>query len=379
MALNVGTSFGPYRVLPLEGRGGMAEVYRACDTRLDREVVLKILREPRTLDARSVARFRREAHLLASLNHTNIAAIYGIEEHDGIQALVLELVEGPTLADRIAQGALPVDQALAIARQVASALETAHEHGIVHRDVKPSNIKLRPDGTVKVLDFGLATAVDPHAGDQDLELSTETAPLDAVAGTTAYMSPEQAQGHRVDKRTDIWAFGCVLYEMLTGARPFAGANAAQTIAAVISQAPRWDRLPPDVPASCRAVLERCLRKDPADRIRDMGDVRMALDGAFEPGPARITTPISRPRTTRVRQLAPWLVAAAVAGMTLVALGRTPTVPPPLSFELHAPEGSAFDQVTMEPYPTLSPDGRRIAFVARWESRRALWVQTIGTL
>jgi eukaryotic-like serine/threonine-protein kinase len=379
MALNVGTSFGPYRVLPLEGRGGMAEVYRACDTRLDREVVLKVLREPRTLDARSVALFRREAHLLASLNHTNIAAIYGIEEHDGVQALVLELVEGPTLADRIAQGALSVDQALAIARQVASALEAAHEHGIVHRDVKPSNIKLRPDGTVKVLDFGLATAVDTQTGDPDRELSTATAPLDALAGTTAYMSPEQAQGHRLDKRTDIWAFGCVLFEMLTGSRPFAGANAARTIAAIIGQAPRWDRLPLDVPASCRAVLERCLRKDPADRIRDMGDVRLALDGAFEPQALARASLISTTWIARTRQLAPGLVAAAVAGVTIVALGRTSTDPASLSFELHAPEGSAFDQVTMEPYPTLSPDGRRIAFTARWESRRALWVQTIGTL
>ena len=381
MTLRVGASFGPYHILPLEGRGGMAEVYRAHDTRLNRDVVLKVLRDHRALDASSVARLAREARLLAVLNHPNIAAIYGIEQHGGTQALVLELVEGLTLADRIAQGALPLHQSLGIARQVAAALDAAHVHGIVHRDVKPSNIKIRADGTVKVLDFGLATAVDSRTSAADHDASTLTAPLDNIAGTTGYMSPEQAQGLPVDRRTDIWAFGCVLFEMLTGHRPFEGANAAQTIAAILSQEPKWDRLPAAASASCRMVLRRCLQKDPGERMRDIGDVRLALDGAFDPGRGVKHDPALPALASLRAYTLPWLALVVAVVVTIAGLGTTRQAPvvTPLTFELHAPRGSGFFRFTMEPHPALSANGRRLAFIAEWQGRRALWVQTVGAL
>ena len=226
MALSSGTRLGPYEILSALGAGGMGEVYRARDTKLDRDVAIKVLPAAFVFDPERVARFRREAKMIAALNHPNIAAIYGIDESDGMAALVLELVEGPTLADRIAQGPVPLDEALAIAKQIAEALEAAHEHGIVHRDLKPANIKVRPDGTVKVLDFGVAKALEPvgHAGPNVSESPTITAQAmtraGVILGSAAYMSPEQARGKPVDKRTDLWAFGCVLYELLTASPTF---------------------------------------------------------------------------------------------------------------------------------------------------------------
>ena len=227
MTLTAGSRLGPYEIVSLIGAGGMGEVYRARDTRLDRDVAIKVLPEPFVSDGERVARFQREAKTLASLNHPNIGSIYGLEEADGVRALVMELVEGPTLADRIAEGHIPIDEALPIAKQIADALEAAHEQGIIHRDLKPANVKVRADGRVKVLDFGLAKAIEPATSSsaaltQSPTLSVAATKAGVILGTAAYMAPEQARGKTVDKRADIWAFGCVLFEMLTGRRAFAG-------------------------------------------------------------------------------------------------------------------------------------------------------------
>src|SRR5438128_4057193 len=249
------------------GAGGMGEVYRARDSKLNRDVALKILPEAVAIDSERIARFRREAQVLASLNHPHIAAIYGFEDSGSVHALVLELVEGPTLADRIRQGPIPIDEALSIARQIADALQAAHEQNIIHRDLKPANIKLRPDGTVKVLDFGLAKALEPvSAFGGDVTASpTITSPamtrLGVILGTAAYMAPEQAKGRAADKRSDVWAFGAVLYEMLTGTRAFDGDDMTDVLGAVVRLEPDWSRVPAAVPPAIRTLLQGCLVKD----------------------------------------------------------------------------------------------------------------------
>ena len=298
MSLAPGTSIGHYDVTSLLGEGGMGQVWQATDTQLNRQVALKILPDAFADDPDRLARFTREAQILASLNHPNIAAIYGIEQSDDTRALVLELVEGPTLADRTSKGPIPLDEALPIAKQIAEALEAAHEAGVIHRDLKPANIKVRDDGTVKVLDFGLAKALDPSPeGDpsQSPTLTAAATQVGVILGTAAYMSPEQARGKVVDKRTDIWAFGCVLYEMLTGARPFQGEDVSLTLAAVMKSDVDVKTLPPDVPATLRTVLRRCLEKDARERLRDIGDVRLAMKGAFETGVAAVSEPTVSPR------------------------------------------------------------------------------------
>ena len=264
----------------------MGEVYRAMDTRLKRAVAIKVLPAGLAGDAERLARFQREAEVLASLNHPHIAHIHGLETSDGVTALVMELVEGEDLSQRIARGAMPLDEALPIAKQIAEALEAAHEQGIVHRDLKPANIKVRTDGTVKVLDFGLAKALDStSAGTADVTaLPTITSPalmtgVGMILGTAAYMRPEQARGQAINRRTDIWAFGCVLFEMITGRRVFPGATISDTIAAVLERSPDWTALPPATPPPVRHVLARCLEKDPKQRWRDIGDVRIELDDA----------------------------------------------------------------------------------------------------
>src|SRR5881409_3562755 len=262
MPFSSGTRLGPYEILAVLGAGGMGEVYRARDTKLNRDVALKVIPDTFALDADRVSRFTREAQVLASLNHPCIAAIYGFEDSGETHALVLELVEGETLADRIARGPIPIDEALLIARQICEALEAAHEPGIIHRDLKPANIKITPDGVVKVLDFGLAKLTDPaNAPASDLS-PTITSPAmtqaGMILGTAAYMSPEQAKGRPADKRSDIWAFGCVLFEMLTGRRPFDGEDVTDVIVAVLSKEPDWTALPPRVPGSIRALIRRCL-------------------------------------------------------------------------------------------------------------------------
>ena len=274
MALNVGSRLGHYDVTALIGEGGMGQVYQATDTKLKRQVALKILPEAFSADPERLARFQREAEVLASLNHPNIAAIYGLEEAEGIRALVLELVEGPTLADRIKRGPIPLDEALPIAKQIAEALEAAHEAGVIHRDLKPANIKVRDDGTVKVLDFGLAKALDPSPeGDpsQSPTLTAAATQMGVIMGTAAYMSPEQAAGKVMDKRGDIWSFGVVLFEMLSGKRLFTGETVSHVLGAVLQVEPEWDALPAGTPQSLRNLLRRCLQKDRKRRLRDVGD------------------------------------------------------------------------------------------------------------
>ena len=285
MALAPGTSLGHYDVTALLGEGGMGQVWQATDTQLNRQVALKILPDAFADDPDRLARFTREAQILASLNHPNIAAIHGIEESEGTRALVLELVEGPTLADRIAQGAIPLDEALPIAKQIAEALEAAHEAGVIHRDLKPANIKVRDDGTVKVLDFGLAKAVQPDVPAAVLSDSpTVTATVGGtrqgvILGTAAYMSPEQARGKPLDRRTDIWSFGCVLYEMLAGRAAYVGNTLSDTLVSILDRDPDWAALPPDTPRWLRTLLQRCLRKQTTRRLRHIGDAQLELDEA----------------------------------------------------------------------------------------------------
>ena len=285
MSLGAGVRLGPYEIISAIGAGGMGEVYRARDQKLGRDVAIKVLPMLFTADADRLARFKREARVLATLNHPNVGAIYGLEDGDGIHALVLELVEGETLAEKLGRGskvssALHVPQALEIARQIAEALDAAHEKGIVHRDLKPANIKITPDGRVKVLDFGLAKAVTTTEGAvaDSSEPSTMTVGPTRegmIVGTTAYMSPEQARGQSVDKRSDIWAFGCVLYEMLTGKPVFSRETVSDTIAAILECEPDLGALPEKTPPATRSLLRRCLEKDPKRRLRDIGGQRRA--------------------------------------------------------------------------------------------------------
>jgi hypothetical protein len=359
----------------------MGEVYRATDTNLNRSVAIKVLPESLAADAERLARFQREAQVLASLNHLNIASIYGLERADGTTALVMELVEGPTLADRIAQGAIPLDEALAFAKQIAAALEAAHEQRIIHRDLKPSNVKIRPDGTVKVLDFGLAKAMDasPAASSGFSMSPTITTPamtqLGLILGTAAYMSPEQARGKPVDRRADIWAFGCVLFEMLSGRRAFDAEDVSLTLARVLERDVDFTLIPPEVPPRVRQALALCLRKDVTQRISDIHDVRLALEGAFETT-SGIDPATTVPGSARLRLAAMTVVSAlalaAAGGLAFVHFRETPAPQRIVSFQLRAPERSAF--ATFE----LSPDGRYVAFVTRGESSK-LWVRPVDSL
>ena len=305
--------------------GGMGEVYRARDTKLGRDVAFKILPRLFTSDPDRLARFEREARVLASLNHPHIGAIYGLEDADGVRALVLELVDGETLADRISRGPIAVKDALKIAREITEALDAAHERGIVHRDLKPANIKITPDGVVKVLDFGLAKAVSGNAAAADLTQSPTVTVggtrEGVILGTAAYMSPEQARGLAVDKRTDIWAFGCVLYEMLTGGLAFSGATASDTMVAILGREPDWTALPPDSPEDVRRLLRHCLEKNPKQRLRDIADVRLVASGEMltDAGAAsRTPSPAAAGRDT-VPARAAWTGRLAWAATIVVAL------------------------------------------------------------
>jgi serine/threonine protein kinase len=318
----IGRQLGYYEVLSWLGAGAMGEVYRARDRKLGRDVALKILPPDVAGDSDRLARFEREARVLASLNHPRIAAIYGFEEADGVRAIVLELVEGPTLSDRLSRGAVPVDEAIAIARQLADALEAAHEKAIVHRDLKPANIKLTPDGAVKVLDFGIAKAIDPSLGsDASKSPTAVTAGTGAgvILGTAGYMSPEQARGQAVDKRTDIWAFGCVLYEMLTGQRAFPGETMSDVVAEILHHEPDWSLLPARAAPGIQRLLRRCLEKDAKRRLRDIGDARTELDEATA-GPSVVAVMPTIPRwRQRAARAAPWLAIGAALAFAVLAL------------------------------------------------------------
>ena len=381
MSLAPGVRLGVYEVRDLIGAGGMGEVYRGHDTRLNRSVALKILPDHFAIDTERLARFTREAQVLASLNHSNIASIFGLEESNGIQALVLELIEGPTLADRIAQGPLPLEEALPLARQIADALEAAHSQGIVHRDLKPANIKIRPDGTVKVLDFGLAKAFDRTPEAETSALRTITSPAmtlrGVILGTAAYMSPEQARGKPVDKRCDIWAFGGVLYQMLTGKRAFDGEDVSDTLANVLKHEPNWSALPAHTPANVRRVLRRCLEKDPKRRVHDIADVRIDLDESE--ALVAIAAPAARPGVN-LERVAWALLAASLAGGLAYTLTRPAPSPEIVRFQIEPPENAAFGSSTGigradgTSASVLSPDGTYLAFVAEEASRKLLWVR-----
>jgi serine/threonine-protein kinase len=380
LALASGVRLGPYEVVSAIGAGGMGEVYRARDTTLNRDVALKILPDAFGTDPERIARFRREAQVLASLNHPNIAAIYGFEDSADTHALVLELVEGPTLADRIAKGPIPLDEAIPIAKQIAEALEAAHEQKIIHRDLKPANIKVRDEGTVKVLDFGLAKLTEAGGGGAgaagEAEYAVTNSPtittpammtgIGTILGTAAYMSPEQAKGRPADRRSDVWAFGAVLYEMLTGTRAFEGEDVSDTLAAVLRAEPDWTALPPDVSLPIRTLLKRCLEKDRRARIADVSTARFLM------GEPTLTTPSAVSVPTVTTQQPSWrrmmligtaiVVAAALIGIAMLFAGRRAPAPEVARLVIALPEGHQFSGMNRRMI-AISSDGRLIAYVA----------------
>jgi serine/threonine protein kinase/Tol biopolymer transport system component len=402
LALTAGTRLGAYEVTAQIGSGGMGEVYRATDTNLKRQVAIKVLPDAVATDSERLARFQREAEVLASLSHPNIAAIYGLERADGQTALVMELVEGPTLADRIAQGPLSVVDSLEIATQIAGALEAAHDQGIIHRDLKPANVKITPAGTVKVLDFGLAKAMEP-TGVMSSSVSispTITSPAHLregyggqartqagmILGTAAYMAPEQARGKTVDRRADIWAFGVVVFEMLTGRRPFGGDDISMTLAFVMTKEPEWAALPSVTPSGLRRLLRWCLDKDPKRRLQAIGDARVQIEELLSGAPEDVSAPArSGPAPLWPRAL-PWAIAAGVvaAASLLVTLGAAWRVPATaeqllMELEITPPEGTSFGPVGTRHSAVVSPDGRQVVLVAlAKDGTRMLWLRPLAS-
>ena len=403
MPLEPGVRLGVYQIISAIGAGGMGEVYRAHDTALGRDVAIKILPDAFAADADRLARFEREARLLASVNHPNIAAIYGLERNESATCLVMELAAGETLAARIARTAgprttgaglrvegsgLPVDEALPIALQIAAALEAAHEKGIIHRDLKPANIVVGPDGKVKVLDFGLAKLAGEAEGVAQ-GFSPANSPTMAhagtmagvILGTAAYMSPEQARGKPVDKRADIWAFGCVLFEMLTGRPAFAGETLTDIVAAVVKNEPEWSALPLETPAGVRSVLRRCLKKDPAERLHDVADARLEIQDAYAAPHAIGSTPSAAGRGTGWLAVLPWALTAAVAllaGSLIVRSGQVRESPGShllTRLELSPPAGVELFNGDAQNI-ALSPDGRRAAFVGVRGGVRQVYVRRL---
>jgi len=389
--LSSGTKVGTYEVVALIGAGGMGEVYRAHDTRLNRDVALKVLLEVFARDRERMARFEREAKLLASLNHPNIAAIYGLEESGPIRALVMELVEGPTLAERIRSGPVPVDETLPIARQVAEAVEYAHDKNVIHRDLKPANIKVTSEGVVKVLDFGLAKALADEPSEADMSnsptLSIAATRQGVILGTAAYMSPEQAKGKTADRRADVWAFGVVLCEMLTGKQVFTGETLPETLAAVMKEEPSFEALPSNTPPAIRKVLRRCLEKNVKRRLQHIGEARIIVEDVLS-GAAPAETAAAGGKS---RERLAWSVAAlfCVAFLAALALGafayfgRTPEETKATRFFMSPPETWNLRQFPggASPAPlAVSPDGQSVAFVATGaDNRSLLWVRPLDTL
>jgi serine/threonine protein kinase len=394
VALTPNTRLGPYEITSQIGAGGMGEVYRARDSKLKRDVALKVLPADVANDRERLARFQREAEVLASLNHPNIAHIHGLEESSGTIALVMELVEGDDLAERLSRGPIPIDEALPIARQIAEALEAAHEQGIIHRDLKPANIKLRSDGTVKVLDFGLAKALEPAAGSREpgagsalANSPTITSPAmtmrGVILGTAAYMSPEQAKGKIVDKRTDIWAFGCVLFEMLTGQRAFKGDDITDIITSVMRDTPNWSALPAATPPSVRTLLRRCMEKDVRKRVPHAAVARIEIEEAmtFEAAaPAAIAGAAAHRsrRPTAIAVMTAIVVLALVAGWAADRWRTVPQVMPPMTFHIDSVGDTRFTQ-RLTNFLSLSPDGRQLAYVARGpKENESLYIHSLVT-
>jgi serine/threonine protein kinase len=381
--LTIGQALGHFRIHSQLGKGGMGEVYRARDTRLKRDVAIKILPEEFSRDRNRVARFQREAEVLASLNHPNIAAIYDLEEAEGSRFLVLEFVEGETLAERIGRGPIPVEEALNIARNICEALEAAHEKGITHRDLKPANIKITPDGKVKVLDFGLAKAIEKAStgtaqSNSPTLLSTAETSVGVILGTAAYMSPEQARGQQVDRRTDMFAFGALLYEMLTAHRAFDGEDIASILSSVLQHEPDWTLLPPNLPPRIRDLLRLCLQKDRRRRRSGAADARIDIEEAQAvPTIAAETnqeTAIGSHRRERAWAFAVVIVTAALAGISIHDFNRPePQAPPEIRLEVSTP--SAADPLSF----AISPDGRRMVFSASNEGKSQLWVRPLESV
>ena len=388
MALSPGTRLGHYDVTALLGEGGMGQVWQARDTQLNRAVALKILPDTFAADPDRLARFKREAQILASLNHPNIAAIYGIEEGDDTRALVLELVEGPTLADRIAHGAMPIEDALPIAKQIAEALEAAHEAGVIHRDLKPANIKVREDGTVKVLDFGLAKALNATpAGDpsQSPTLTDMASQAGVILGTAAYMSPEQARGEPVNKRADVWAFGVVFYEMMTGRRPFEGRTVSDTLASVLARDPDLDALPTNTPPAVHRLLRRCFEKEPTKRLRDVAEGVLQLeDGLATPPPPVAPDTASRQVQLWQQPLSIALIVLLVAmgtGLTMWSLmGPGGTTSLPLRrFAIDLGPARPIPVANVHAMPAWSPDGTQLVYAANLSGTTQLYVRDLDQL
>jgi serine/threonine protein kinase len=394
LSLAPGTRLGAHEILSLIGSGGMGEVYRARDSRLNRDVAIKVLPADVAADHDRLARFEREAQVLASLNHPNIAQIHGVDDSSGTPALVMELVEGPTLADRIAKGPIPFDEALPIAKQIAEALEAAHEQGIIHRDLKPANIKVRDDGTVKVLDFGLAKAFGQAASTAGNATMSPTLSMHAtqagiILGTAAYMSPEQARGKPVDKRTDIWAFGCVLFEMLTARKPFEGETLTGAVAAIVKNDPDWRALPHGTPSAVQLVIARCLRKDPAQRLHDIADGRLQIEETLnEPVGAAAAVSPARSR----REWAAWLAAGLSLCAALFFGAQAYAVRPSInsssadaiSFPVFPPDNMAFSGASNTtvnvPSFSLAPDGHALVFSAGAPGAQpTLWVRSLDRM
>jgi Tol biopolymer transport system component/tRNA A-37 threonylcarbamoyl transferase component Bud32 len=389
MTLAKGTRLGTYEIIGPLGAGGMGEVHRAKDTRLGRDVAIKSLPAEFAQDPERLSRFEREAKLLASLSHPNIAGIYGLEEVGGASYLVLEFVEGETLRERLSRGPLPVDETIAVAKQIAAGVEAAHESGVIHRDIKPGNVMLTPSGTVKVLDFGLAKSGAAEQAGSELNLSvsptmTHSATQDGIIlGTAAYMSPEQARGRAVDKRTDIWSFGCVLYECLTGRPVFAGETVSDLIAHILKSEPDWAALPAETPPRVRRLLRRCLEKDHRNRLRDLGDARIELEKDAEsdlPGSGAAAEQGTGKAISRVRLTVSGVLLVAVSALATLGVWNALHPAPPghlVRFEItDAP------QITLDgdgSNSAISPDGRMLVFVARDSAGSRLWVRSLETL
>ena len=379
MPIARGTILGTFEITGHIGSGGMGEVYRAHDTKLSRDVAIKVLPEQFAREPERLARFQREAKMLAALNHPNISAIYGLEQSGNLHYLVMELVEGSTLAERVRSAPVPVDETLAIARQVADAVEYAHERNVIHRDLKPANIKVTPAGVVKVLDFGLAKAMSDEPSPADIAnsptLSMAATQHGVILGTASYMSPEQARGRAVDKRTDIWAFGCVLYELLTGKQAFHGEDVAEILAAVMKTEPDWSRLPDNTPPTIRTLLRRCLQKDRALRLRDAGDARIEISEALAAAPAEPATAKasgSPLRTASIFGLAALLIGAAAA--TLITWNLRPASPRPVTrLALTLQEGEHLPLLNT-PVVALSPDGSQVAFVSVRDRKQQIYLR-----